>query len=305
MHDAPKKFLNLTEDYNLKDKNNKIIHFIEEVTKNSAEFQKQVLAEILIHNAHVEYLQRHSLNGHTDQPPPSLRLLLLLSCLSYSVATTAYPSIPGTTSVEYATETDTLIPHRREVYGNGRIFDISHRYSTTMPAFETNDGANQFLWLPNSMKNDSITNNPEMKLPTHTGTHVDALDHVFNHYFNAGFDVDTLDLDVLNGHALLVNVSRDKNITAEVMKSLHIPKGVCRVLFRTLNLPGSPVQGDSHVFEYQHLQDLPDQGLPQAPVPGRPGLQEANGGTAVVGGEGCELERQVHGYFCLKGRERM
>ncbi|KAH9602599.1 hypothetical protein KSS87_006654 [Heliosperma pusillum] len=35
--------------------------------------------------------------------------------------------------------------------------------------------------------------------------------------------------------AVLVDVPRDSNITAEVMKSLHIPKGVRRVLFRTLN----------------------------------------------------------------------
>ncbi|KAI7747010.1 hypothetical protein M8C21_012661 [Ambrosia artemisiifolia] len=38
-----------------------------------------------------------------------------------------------------------------------------------------------------------------------------------------------------NSPALLVDVPRDKNITAEVMKSLNIPKGVKRVLFRTLN----------------------------------------------------------------------
>ena len=33
----------------------------------------------------------------------------------------------------------------------------------------------------------------------------------------------------------MVDVPRDKNLTAEVMKSLDIPKGVRRVLFRTLN----------------------------------------------------------------------
>ncbi|XP_060200700.1 cyclase-like protein 2 [Lycium barbarum] len=37
------------------------------------------------------------------------------------------------------------------------------------------------------------------------------------------------------GPALLVDVPRDKNLTADVMQSLHIPKGVKRVLFRTLN----------------------------------------------------------------------
>ncbi|MCI03830.1 kynurenine formamidase-like, partial [Trifolium medium] len=37
------------------------------------------------------------------------------------------------------------------------------------------------------------------------------------------------------GLTLLVDVPRISNITAEVMKSLNIPKGVKRVLFRTLN----------------------------------------------------------------------
>uniref|UniRef100_A0A453L1F7 Uncharacterized protein n=2 Tax=Aegilops tauschii subsp. strangulata TaxID=200361 RepID=A0A453L1F7_AEGTS len=37
------------------------------------------------------------------------------------------------------------------------------------------------------------------------------------------------------GPALLVDVPRDQNITAKTMESLHIPKGVQRVLFRTLN----------------------------------------------------------------------
>ncbi|XP_021800419.1 uncharacterized protein LOC110762168 [Prunus avium] len=169
------------------------------------------------------------------KPTFFLLFFFLLSSISFSHANTAYPSIPGTTSVEYGADTDALIPPRREVYGNGRIFDVSHRYSTNMPAFETNDGVGEFLWLPNSMKNGSLANNSEFKLPTHTGTHVDAPGHVFDHYFDAGFDVDTLDLEVLNGPALLVDVPRDKNITAEVMKSLHIPKGVRRVLFRTLN----------------------------------------------------------------------
>jgi hypothetical protein len=94
---------------------------------------------------------------------------------------------------------DNLIPPRREVYNNGKIFDITHRYQPDMPAFESSDGIGQFLWLPKSMKNGSIANNSEMKLPTHTGTHVDAPGHVFDHYFDAGFDVDSLDLHILNG----------------------------------------------------------------------------------------------------------
>lgn len=47
--------------------NKKVLQFIEEVTTNADEIQKGVLAEILTQNAHVEYLQRHGLNGHTDR----------------------------------------------------------------------------------------------------------------------------------------------------------------------------------------------------------------------------------------------
>ncbi|KAL8541467.1 hypothetical protein ACS0TY_002655 [Phlomoides rotata] len=170
---------------------------------------------------------------------------LLLTCvaahvvLPFAAATSdaAYPPPYGLDQSWTTTTTaaDDLIPFRREVYGGGRIIDISHRYHSNMPSWESSHGLGDFLWLPGSMKNGSLANNSEMKLPTHTGTHVDAPGHVFDHYFDAGFDVDTLDLDVLNGPALLVDIPREKNITAEVMKSLHIPKGVKRVLFRTLN----------------------------------------------------------------------
>ncbi|KAJ3693296.1 hypothetical protein LUZ60_008776 [Juncus effusus] len=128
-----------------------------------------------------------------------------------------------------------LIPLRREEFDGGRIIDVTHFYREDLPSWESNEGVGQFLWLPHSIKNGSLANNSEMKMPTHTGTHVDAPGHVFEEYFEAGFDVDSLDLAVLNGPALLVDVPRDENITAEVMESLHIPKGVRRVLFRTLN----------------------------------------------------------------------
>ncbi|XP_010270935.1 PREDICTED: uncharacterized protein LOC104607111 isoform X1 [Nelumbo nucifera] len=168
--------------------------------------------------------------------PLTLLIFLCTESITFSVVSLAYAYPPsygddsGSCSLR-----DDLVPVRREVYDDGRIFDISHRYREEMPAWGSSDGLGQFLWLPKSMKNGSLANNSEMKLPTHTGTHVDAPGHVYDHYFDAGFDVDTLDLAVLNGPALLVDVPRDKNITAEVMKSLNIPRGVRRVLFRTLN----------------------------------------------------------------------
>lgn len=88
---------------------------------------------------------------------------------------------------------------RREEHGGGRIIDISHYYREEMPAWESAEGVGRFLRLLQSMDNGSLVNSSEMMLPAHTGTHVDAPGHVFQHYFEAGFDVDTLDLEVLNG----------------------------------------------------------------------------------------------------------
>ncbi|KAK7839781.1 cyclase-like protein 2 [Quercus suber] len=230
--------------------------------------------------------------------PHVLHLLLVLSCtwvLTVSATSDAYPSVSDCGVVD-----EVVVPVRREVYGEGKIFDISHRYREDMLSFHSDDGLGQFLWLRLSMKNGSIANAANVEkgvchrlcgihegwgrmvgrehryqtcwfredMPTwdsvdglgqflrlrhsikngslanvselkyfsvHSGTHVDAPGHVFDHYFDAGFDVDTLDLELLNGPALLVDVPRDKNITAEVMKSLNIPKGIRRVIFRTLN----------------------------------------------------------------------
>ncbi|OIT27818.1 indole-3-acetic acid-amido synthetase gh3.6 [Nicotiana attenuata] len=61
--EAPKnpKKATITEEYK------KNLEFIEEVTSKVEEVQCRVLAEILSQNAHVEYLQRHNLNGRTDR----------------------------------------------------------------------------------------------------------------------------------------------------------------------------------------------------------------------------------------------
>ncbi|XP_052110721.1 cyclase-like protein 2 isoform X3 [Arachis duranensis] len=138
----------------------------------------------------------------------------------------AYPSIPGTDSGDCSIGSgdNPLVPPRREVYDQGRIFDISHRYTTEMPLWESEEELGYLMWLTRSMRNGSVANFSTFKLGLYIGTHV-----------HSGFDVDLLDLQLLNGLALLIDVPRDKNITAEVMKSLDIPKGVQRVLFRTSN----------------------------------------------------------------------
>ncbi|KAK8659764.1 hypothetical protein V6N13_029958 [Hibiscus sabdariffa] len=160
-------------------------------------------------------------------------------------------------------------------YGHGKIFDITHKITSQLPTFDSMSGLGHFIWLVSSIKNGSTANVSEFKLGTHTGTHVDAPSHFFQEYYEQGFDVTSLSLQALNGKAafdfssllhfflllfssnfggvssvenvdhvgfivcvgpaLVVDVPRDQNITAEVMKSLKIPRGVHRVLFKTLN----------------------------------------------------------------------
>lgn len=72
-------------------------------------------------------------------------------------------------------------------------------------------------------------------LNTHMGTHVDSPGHLFEDLYLSGFDVDSLDLNTLNGPVLVVDTPRDNNITAEVLQSLNIPEGEKRVIFKTLN----------------------------------------------------------------------
>ncbi|KAL8510482.1 hypothetical protein ACS0TY_017335 [Phlomoides rotata] len=53
--------------FSVAENNKKKMEFIEDVTMKADDVQKQVLAEILSRNAHVEYLQRYNLNQNTDR----------------------------------------------------------------------------------------------------------------------------------------------------------------------------------------------------------------------------------------------
>lgn len=137
--------------------------------------------------------------------PMELRILagylIIGLTLSFTLPVISEPA--GTCAASDYNTCDDIVPVRKEVYDEGKIIDISHRIQPDMPSWGSEHGIGQVIWLPNSMKNGSLANNSEMKLPTHTGTHVDAPGHVFDHYFDAGFDVDTLDLAILNGNVLL------------------------------------------------------------------------------------------------------
>ncbi|KAL6888806.1 hypothetical protein ACP4OV_009832 [Aristida adscensionis] len=160
---------------------------------------------------------------------------LLLLCAAALASASAGDAHPG-----YADEGSCLLedaaPARVLLEWEGRrIIDITHAYRPDLPAFAAGAATGALVRLKVSMADGSEYNLSELRMELHMGTHVDAPGHMNQSNFAAGLDVDSLDLDVLNGPALLVDVPRNTNITAEAMKYLNIPKGVRRVLFRTLN----------------------------------------------------------------------
>ncbi|KAG6408946.1 hypothetical protein SASPL_131974 [Salvia splendens] len=155
------------------------------------------------------------------------------------------------------------VPVRRDDYEGGVIHDITHSFTPNTPVGIYPNGLGKFLTLLRSMKNGSDFNFSELKLPVLTSTRLAISTRttsnkalmlipltseysmvsihqfaLYEQFRNSSLTEEVCSpyfCALISSPALLVDVPRDKNITAEVMKSLNIPKGVRRVLFRTLN----------------------------------------------------------------------
>ncbi|XP_073146251.1 cyclase-like protein 1 [Henckelia pumila] len=108
----------------------------------------------------------------------------------------------------------------------GHFFDITHEHRPGMPIFGSSDGTGPVVGpykVINDTENSQLNYSP-MQLHINSGTHT-----------KAWTTVDELDLETLNGPVLVVEVPKDKNLTAEVVGFLNIPDHVERVLFKTSN----------------------------------------------------------------------
>ena len=131
-----------------------------------------------------------------------LALLLAAVPLSASAADDAHQgdSDEGTCTVDAPAAAGAGAELRRlEERGPGRIIDITHAYVPDLPAFATGAVTGPVVRLKESMADGSEYNLSELRMECHAGTHVDAPGHINQAHFAAGLDVDTLDLDVLNG----------------------------------------------------------------------------------------------------------
>ncbi|GJN19214.1 hypothetical protein PR202_gb06462 [Eleusine coracana subsp. coracana] len=157
-----------------------------------------------------------------------------------STGHSSYAAAAGTRGPASAFDTAEI---RLEEYGGGRIVDITHAYRPELPA-PGRDGLGPVTRLTESMANGSINNVSELRMVVHAGTHVDAPGHMVQEHFKAGLDVDKLDLDVLNGLALLVDVPRDTNITGVDYLSVAAFDHLISAHLVFLNSPGIiPIEG--------------------------------------------------------------
>jgi arylformamidase len=109
------------------------------------------------------------------------------------------------------------------------IYDISLPISENLPVWP-GDPPVQIRQVMRLDRGDEMTLT-RLEMGAHTGTHVDAPAH----FVVGGVTVDTLDLEVLIGPALVVHVPGAGALSSEVLDRLAIPPGTRRLLFRTRN----------------------------------------------------------------------
>ena len=107
------------------------------------------------------------------------------------------------------------------------IHDITLTITPTLPVWPGDPPVH--LPQPSRMDRGDICNVTRLDISVHTGTHLDAPAH----FIAGGAGVETLDLNVLIGPALVVEAGDVDALTADVLASLPIPAGTQRVLFKT------------------------------------------------------------------------
>ncbi|MBN1890477.1 MAG: cyclase family protein [Thermoflexales bacterium] len=110
-----------------------------------------------------------------------------------------------------------------------KIYDVTLTISESLIVWP-GDPAVHFS-QPSHLDRGHLATVTRLDMGAHTGTHVDAPCH----FIRGGASVDSLDMDVLVGPALLVHAPAADVLSAAVLEQLSIPPGVQRVLFRTRN----------------------------------------------------------------------
>lgn len=110
-----------------------------------------------------------------------------------------------------------------------KIIDISVSINDRIPLWPNSSG----LCLTRIAKigRKSAVNETHIEMNAHIGTHIDAPLHFISH----GISIDRSPLDIFIGPAVVAYLPNVKEITVRDLEKLSLPKGVKRVLFKTLN----------------------------------------------------------------------
>jgi arylformamidase len=109
------------------------------------------------------------------------------------------------------------------------IYDLSLPISESLIVWP-GDGPIRLVQTSHVDRGDQATVT-RLDMGAHVGTHVDAPVH----FISGAPGVDSLDLDVLVGPALVVHAGEADLLSASVLDALSIPPGAERLLFRTRN----------------------------------------------------------------------
>ena len=110
-----------------------------------------------------------------------------------------------------------------------RIHDISLTISNSLVTYPGDPGIQ--ITLVHGIGKDHSSNLTKLDMGAHTGTHVDAPVH----FIDGAPASETLDLRILIGPAVVIDATKEDNISGKSLGDLNIPEGSERVLFRTRN----------------------------------------------------------------------
>ena len=111
-----------------------------------------------------------------------------------------------------------------------QIYDVTLGVTPDMPVWPGDPSVT--LERVKKIEEGANSNVSHLDMGVHTGTHVDAPCH----FLPGQEGIDQLSLDVLIGPALVVELTAEtEQITAEVVRSAHLPANTTRVLFKTRN----------------------------------------------------------------------
>eukprot|EP01024_Parvocaulis_polyphysoides_P028417 TRINITY_DN2571_c0_g3_i1.p1 TRINITY_DN2571_c0_g3~~TRINITY_DN2571_c0_g3_i1.p1 ORF type:complete len:251 (-),score=53.39 TRINITY_DN2571_c0_g3_i1:594-1346(-) len=130
------------------------------------------------------------------------------------------------------------------------IIDISTPLTPNIPIWDSGDkGLGDFMTPQQRILNGDPCNVDDLKLDTHTGTHIDAEQHHIDEYRQKGIGIESLDLNVLIGPVLVIEFTPETNISRDALEK-QIPKGVERVLFKTKNTERKLMYSKEFVTDY-------------------------------------------------------